>query len=420
MILDVIGCTGMVHEATSFRLPASDPALVPDADADDTKATWRAVRAYSDMSTLGSKRDARARRGGASTSDAGRTSAPLSDQQSLFEAAESDGTPGSAITSLKGITPRSSKFPDAVLSPRRIMINDTNSIVPSAFAHFNTEPPRTGYDMPDGLSSTNVWVQGDEDWISSTATEYKEMKSMGLCEEEFASIAKEEFLRRSPRRLPNSDDRQWRCERMLQLVCPPKENAHWRKPPVLESIIPVIEWTWDIRPDCAYWLSLKGFNPRYRYQIQNCAYVRDWITCPYFTIEFKRDGQSEDVAIAQVAAAGSMALYNRYRLREAARKARPGLDGDANIKHYVLTFVGPKFVFWVLQPRDDKQWNGCTMTRLVGADCTDEYGVRELVEWINEIHRWGLSEHGSSCERDIKVVLRLGGVRTSDVHEVLT
>lgn len=60
------------------------------------------------------------------------------------------------------------------------------------------------------------------------------------------------------------------------------------------------------------------------------------------------------------------------------------------------------------------------MTRLVGADCTDEYGVRELVDWINEIHRWGLSEHGPGCERDIKAVLRLGGVRTSDVHEVLT
>lgn len=125
--------------------------------------------------------------------------------------------------------------------------------------------------MLDGLSSTDVWVEGDEDWISSTAKEYKEMKSMGLCEEEFASIAKEEFLRRSPRHLPNSDDRQWRCERMLQLVCPPKENAHWRKPPVLESITSV-EWTWDIRPDCAYWLSLKGFNPRYRYQ-----YMRHYI-----------------------------------------------------------------------------------------------------------------------------------------------
>lgn len=171
MILDVIGCTGMVHEAIPVRPRASDPALVPDTDSDDTKATWTAVRAYSEMSTLGSKRDARARRGGASTSDAGRTSAALSDQRSLFEAAESDGTPRSTVTSLRGITPRSSKFPDAVLCPRRIMINDTNSIVPSAFAHFNTKPPTKGYDMLDGLSSTDVWVEGDEDWISSTAKE---------------------------------------------------------------------------------------------------------------------------------------------------------------------------------------------------------------------------------------------------------
>lgn len=41
------------------------------------------------------------------------------------------------------------------------------------------------------------------------------------------------------------------------------------------------------------------------------------------------------------------------------------------------------------------------MKRLTRADCTDEYGTRELVDWINEIHRWGLSQHGPSCERGV-------------------
>jgi hypothetical protein len=83
--------------------------------------------------------------------------------------------------------------------------------------------------------------------------------------------------------------------------------------------------------------------------------VRDWITCPYFTIEFKREGVSEDAAVAQLAAVGSIALYNRYRLRDAARKARPDLIEESHIRHYTLTFVGLKFVFWVLRPRIDKQ-----------------------------------------------------------------
>jgi hypothetical protein len=30
-----------------------------------------------------------------------------------------------------------------------------------------------------------------------------------------------------------------------------------------------------IRPDCASWLFLKGFNTRYRFKIQNCAFASD-------------------------------------------------------------------------------------------------------------------------------------------------
>ncbi|KAG9250611.1 uncharacterized protein F5Z01DRAFT_683752 [Emericellopsis atlantica] len=392
---------------------------VPDADADNTDATWIEVRKNRDMSARAAKRNSRLPRGLAS--DTGRSS--LSDQPNLVDSGESVGTPDSTLTSRTGVTPRNAKFTELILLPRAIRVKDTNAIVASAFAHFNTNRPSEGYDKVGGLSHTDIWVSGNADWVRSLSNEYKEMKALGLCEEEFASFAKEQFLRRSPRYLPDSDDRQWRGERMLQLVNPPKENTHWRKPPVLDSTHPIVEWSWDIRPDCAYWLSLKGFNPRYRFQIQNCAYVRDWITCPYFTVEFKRDGVSEDAAIAQVAAAGSMALYNRYKLREAAREARPGLEMDSNIRHYALTFVGSKFVFWVLEPhepRGDERWHGCTMTRLVGADCTDVYGVEELVDWINEIHRWGVAAHGPSCERDIKAVLNLGGVRTSDIHAVLS
>jgi len=105
-------------------------------------------------------------------------------------------------------------------------------------------------------------------------------------------------------------------------------KALWRVPPTMvisDSPRDVGEapelWSWDIRPDCAYWLSLRGFNPRYRFQIQNCTFVRDWITCPYFSVEFKRDGESEDVAVRQVCAAGALALFNRCYLHLEARKA---------------------------------------------------------------------------------------------------
>lgn len=391
---------------------ADSPLRIPDADVDHIQATWIEVQKIRKMSAGGAKRNSRLPRSKAS--DTGRST--LSDQPSLIDSAHSVGTPDSTFTSRTNITPRSAKFTELVLHPRGIRVKDTNAIVPSAFAHFKTNRPPEGYAKLEGLCYNTIWVTGSEDWVQSLSHEYTETKALGLCEEEFASLAKEHFLRRSLRRVPDSNDRQWRGERMLELVNPPKENTHWRKPPVLDEAKPGIDWSWDVRPDCAYWLSLKGFNPKYRFQIQNCAYVRDWITCPYFTVEFKRDGQSEDAAIAQVAAAGSMALYNRYKLREAAREAQPALKDDSHIRHYALTFVGSKFVFWAFEPQAYGQWHGCTMTRLIGADCTDVYGVKELVDWINEIHRWGLAAHGPSCERDIKAVLNVGGVRTSDIH----
>ncbi len=240
---------------------------------------------------------------------------------------------------------------------------------------------------PDGLSGANVWVEKSDVEAGRIAAEYKEMKGLSLCEEKFARVAKETFLQRAWRSVDTSEDRRWRAERMLQLVCPPQENAHWCIPPLLDSnASSVAEWSWDIRPDCAYWLSLKGFNQQYSFHVQNCAFVQDYITCPYFTIEFKRDGQSHDVAVKQVAAAGAMALYNRWRLFSEAKYISLSFIGT--IRHYALTFIGPKFVFWILQPTPrDGQWSGCTMRRLVGSECTAVYGVRELIDWINEVHR---------------------------------
>lgn len=43
----------------------------------------------------------------------------------------------------------------------------------------------------------------------------------------------------------------------------------------------------------------RSFNPRYRFQIHKCAFIREWIKCPYLSVKIKRDGQSEDTAVAQ-------------------------------------------------------------------------------------------------------------------------
>lgn len=397
---------------------------VPPTNPSKINSLWEEVQSKATMSTRGclpKESDITCR--GKPYRKVGGNGLSGSGAASLSDPTESQTTP--EIDNTRMISPHSSKFTKLILHPRGIVINETNRIVPGVFAHFNTTRPPPGetidYAKILSLCESNIWVLLNDQSIRNIVAEYREMRSLGLCEEEFATFAKENFLRGDLRSRKAPQDGTWRADRMLQLLCLPKESAHWRIPPLLDdSTAAEMCWSWDIRPDCAYWLSLKGFSPQYRFQIQNCAFVRDWITCPYFTIEFKRGGESEDVAVRQVCAAGALALFNRHCLYHEARQSRPSLD-FVNIRHYTLTFNGHKFVFWILKPTCDDSglWTGCTMTRLFGADCTDEYAIRELADWINEIHRWGLSQYGADCARDIKSVLNSGGLRTSDVHEAL-
>ena len=333
------------HPSMAHSSSPLDSSRVSDTNPDTIKALWTDVASVVSMSSRGQPIK-NGRRGGAgggragggsrAGSDVGKEASPsASVPTSVFDPSESRHTPESTAThTTRTISPRHANFSKLVLHPRAITINDTNSIVPSAFAHFGTNEPPDG-EVVDytqlvalGGAAHNFWVVLDDDAVGDIAAEYREMRGLGLCEEEFATFAKTHFLRGELRSRNVSEDRQWRAERMLQLVCPPKENAHWRVPPVMvtsDSPRDVGEapelWSWDIRPDCAYWLSLRGFNPRYRFQIQNCTFIRDWITCPYLSVEFKRDGESEDVAVRQVCAAGALALFNRCYLHLEARKA---------------------------------------------------------------------------------------------------
>lgn len=338
---------------------------------------------------------------------------------------------GTVPTASRSITPRGPAFRKLVLHPRGIFVNAKKTRSHTAYAYFGTEEPLDGsevdYHSLDGLSDVDVWVSMDKPTLQSTATEYREMKLLNLCEEEFATFAKETFFLRTPRSTTALKDRCWRVDRMLQLVSAPDEDAHWNIPPLVDcNYGKGVNWSWDLRPDCSYWLSLKSFNPEYRDQIEECTFVKGSITCPYLTIEFKRTNVPADVAITQALSAGALALYNRYCLRKEALELLNtswGIKEISDIRHYAITFVGSAFIVWVLEPSDgdgnvrgSNRWSGCQMRRLKGGDCTEENGVRGLVRWTNEIHRWALSRHAPACSRDIKILLRGSGVRTSDAQ----
>ena len=133
------------------------------------------------------------------------------------------------------------------------------------------------------------------------------------------------------------------------------------------------------------------------------------ITCPYLTIEFKK---SAEQARVQAPAAASVALYNRFLLKNKAldiTKTNGQTLKRIKCGTTSFTFVGSKVTVWILEAYldgDGDLWNGCSMSVLWQGNCTSESVVRQLKKWINEIHRRGLSQHATDGQQDAKNILQ--------------
>lgn len=314
-------------------------------------------------------------------------------------------------------------FEKMVLNPRGVYIDDSTKSTLASF-HFGTdEAPAEGlfdrYRNLSGLSETTLWLDGNESFLADVVREYDSMREYELNEAEYAMFAMENLLKREVRNPRLPETRHWMAERLIQLVAKPEKL--WEQPPIVDETVPCKSYTFDIRPDCSYWVSLQAFNPDYRKTVGEYVSVRQKrILCPYLTIEFKKDGSTLKQARAQVTAASAIALYNRWKLKKHCLDAtkRPWSERQVKVlKHYGLTFTGRDYEFWCTEPSlgSEGSWKGCRMYRLVQNDCATRTGIRELVNWINEIHRWGLTVHGPSCERDIKYCIATtpGAKRTS-------
>ncbi|KAK5110951.1 hypothetical protein LTR62_005489 [Meristemomyces frigidus] len=312
-------------------------------------------------------------------------------------------------------------FTQCILAPRRITVDAKTRITRGPFAHFGTERPAS-YRALDKLGTSSVLLNRGTDQAKEIAAHYDFMRAKRLCEAEFSTYAKETFFLGEPRSTAPPPDRIWRAERMLELVCPATDDSQWLKPPLLMFNVPRSDdYTWDVRPDCAYWISTRGFNEEYVHNIGGACFVyQDWVLCPYLTIEFKRD--SDDISAAQIQAvtAGVIALYNRYQLHS---RANPEVADEeiaaTSLVHYTITFTGPCYTIFKIRPNDVDEpnvWNGCCMGFLDGGDCTHASHVIRLMDWINEIHRWGLTVHARACEMDVKRLLNLEGVDTSMIE----
>jgi hypothetical protein len=346
---------------------------------------------------------------------------------------------GSQTERSRNITakPSDNDFYELVLLPRGIIINGSSPSM-LAFTHFSTSAPigqrRAYYRKESGSDTSQVWLESDEAFVKDVIGEYNWMTTHRSCEAEFALYGKETLIRRETRHI-SRDQRLWMTHRMVELVtkprtvdsrAPARSPTPWWSPPLLDPSLSNKPYSYDIRPDCQYWLSLNFANRQYKRLYKDFVFENDGeAVCPYFTIEFKKDNISYDTATNQLATAGALALHNRCILKHRYLQAidRAWLETDVRtIRHYGLTFAGSEYQFWCIQPdvlqqdiKEDWTWHGCKMSNVSRGKLLGEVEVEDFIDWVNEIHRWGLTIYGRACEADVKGCIDRGpsGVRTS-------
>ncbi|KAF2707705.1 hypothetical protein K504DRAFT_458184 [Pleomassaria siparia CBS 279.74] len=367
----------------------------PPTDPEFTHKLWATVNGMTTRSSskkeLGNGRTRRTRQG----ADPGTEEIPPSERSTIADTPATTELEMASVAESR-ITVRSKKpkkipgpretgFLDAVLRLHRVDIDLKVKPSSGAFEYFGTDS-NTNYSELEGLQYIKIWLDTTQTNRVDITAEYKEMVMLKLCEDEFATFAKENFLKGSRRADFVSGDERFRIQRLVNPSLPPDAPSLWEQPPCMDNV-PV--WNWDVRPDFSYWLSFRGFNEDWQAEIQGVTYVKKKVACPYFATEFKHDDDPEasiSPAINQVASAGCIALYNRFCLW------RTALDSKFKnwtptpfheIRHFGLIFVGGSISVWVLKPvqGEDGEWAGCTMERLGSGDCADSaHSTGKLME----------------------------------------
>ena len=358
-----------------------------------------------------------------------RSSTKAASKAQTAETTESGNKTGKGKDRMVRTGPYSMDFEVQILAPRGITI-DRSSLPVTADMHFGVleaQGNRSDYYTRKGAASAPIWLEVEGPIIETVMEMYKCYESEGLGEAEFATYAKDVLFKMDPLAVMSKDSRCWRARRMVELVTKPDPTIFWAIPPLVgdESSVSGF-YEFDVRPDCSYWLSVEAFNSTYKSLISAlCLVVKRKMFCPYLTIEFKKDDSVGVAAENQVAAAGSIALYNRFCLKQSFLKVTGTINSQThqkNIKHYGITMKGALFLIWCLTPVVDHsfQWAGCNMTRISLGYCTEKDDLRTLFTWINEIHYWGVKVHGPECENDIKNSLKTNpsGPRISDIMPV--
>ncbi|KAF2086040.1 hypothetical protein K490DRAFT_66966 [Saccharata proteae CBS 121410] len=332
----------------------------------------------------------------------------------------------------------SSAFEGRELLPRRILFLPSDGPARAyvqPFVHFGTtEPPnatsrQSFYRKVTGLRETEIWLDIDREKAARIRREYKAMESWGLKEGDHEHTAVELILKREwrwPERETKTEE--VTNERVTKIGIKPIPSLRWKAPPLIGKHEPrksnYKPFEFDVFPDALYWISLNNFDPGRTVLFEPFVHIfNQRILLPYLTVEHKCDGTESRNAKHQIAASAAMILYNRFLVKGILLDltgAPWSTVNTSNLRHYGLIMMGSKWSIWLARPRITRsgKWSGCTV------DCIDEgtmssYTViQKLGDWLNEIHRWGLTTWGTEVIQDLETCVATASSRALEELEV--
>ncbi|KAF2872274.1 hypothetical protein BDV95DRAFT_379477 [Massariosphaeria phaeospora] len=290
------------------------------------------------------------------------------------------------------------------------------------FVYFGTSERPAEYKQSPGLDHATVFLAFTSTEFERHQKEFDHMLLLRHEDPQYRVYVMVHFLKAEWRSKMVIQDGRFYVQFFTQHSFEPAwDKSYWKAPPRVKPSHAPAPWTWDIQPDFTYWLTAQDFS------VSECivaavTYVECFSASPYFTIEFENDthtlrsqderGDVHSPAVKRLAAAGAIALYNRFLLWERARQHDStdwNVTPEETIRHFGLTVHQHLYTFWVFRPHFDVHWKwaGCGMAYLTfGKFNSNTWGLIRFADWINEIHRWGMTVHAPAVKEEVNVCLK--------------
>jgi len=311
---------------------------------------------------------------------------------------------------------------EQTIMQRHGMVWDETAELRTASEHFGTpaapsnavqEEIAEWYQKELGSEDSTIWLPLDIESAVAVADEYSVMNEVGEEEAKVSFVAKIAFFRQDMAHRPHTRGKRRFTYCKMEWAPRPQDKRNGLYAPSVmgdhDVQSPGKEFAFDNKPDLTFWVSLCALESRYRCNVNGITFVvpRAEVSAPYLTVEFKKDGENREAAVNQLLASACLVLYNRVLLRQKREeKCGTAAQDSSCLRHYGVAFLASVAELYQFTPVFvEGHWSGCKTQRLTVCNVTVTEEVLRLRSWINEIQRWGLSEHTDAWAFDVKGVL---------------